>query len=300
MKQRGLLTCMLLLFLLLCCLLLSGIVYADVGQKPSIVIKFSGLENVVYYVTLLSETDTTGPYSALTDGYTKTYYRPGNLDYDIYQRFLAYRDQGGFYFLQYFGKCSNNQSFQWGNYPPTVFKILIYFPASNSFAVSGPYERYAFDSNYQAAVALTPNGTAAEILTVRSENNYSFQSEIVSLLILSGIAILLEIGIALLFHYQSKLHLWIILLTNLVTQTILNLLLSFIHYYRGQVAFLLAFVFLEILVCCIEATVYFYLFRYCQKKNGLLQSNPILYALTANAASFISSFWLTYLLPDIF
>ncbi|MCE5196429.1 MAG: hypothetical protein LLG09_04790 [Negativicutes bacterium] len=300
MKKRCLPICALLLILLFCSVLLSGIAYADVGQKSSVVIRFSGLENVDYYVTLLSQTDTTGPYSALTDQYTKAYYRPGNLNYDIYQRFLHYRDQDGFYFLQYFGKCSNNESFQWSYYPPTVFKILIYLPASNTFAVSEPYERYAFESYYRATVANSAGEAAAANLTIRAEKDYDFQSEFLSLLLRISITILVKIGIAFLFHYQTKLHLRILLLTSLLTQTSLNLLLNLVHYHWGHVAFLLAFVFLGVFVFAIEATAYCFLFRYYQRKHGLLPGSPVLYALTANAASFISGFWLSYLLPGIF
>jgi len=46
-------------------LALQPAAYADVGPKPLVVIDFQGLENEWYYVTLLSEIPTTGPYRAI-------------------------------------------------------------------------------------------------------------------------------------------------------------------------------------------------------------------------------------------
>ena len=37
--------------------------YADIGPKASVVVDFIGLEDEVYYTTLLSEEISTGPYS---------------------------------------------------------------------------------------------------------------------------------------------------------------------------------------------------------------------------------------------
>ena len=37
-------------------------VFADTGPKPSVVIEFVGLEKEEYYVTLLSEETSTGPW----------------------------------------------------------------------------------------------------------------------------------------------------------------------------------------------------------------------------------------------
>ena len=51
---------------------------ADMGPKPSVVIDFKGLEDEDYYVTLLSKTDSTGPYSAITKGPGYTMYESGD------------------------------------------------------------------------------------------------------------------------------------------------------------------------------------------------------------------------------
>ena len=46
------------------------------------------------------------------------------------------KDEDGYYFLQFFEDCTETSKFTWGYYPPTKFKILIYFPEHDSFVVS--------------------------------------------------------------------------------------------------------------------------------------------------------------------
>ncbi len=115
--------------------LLPMFVFADIGPKPSVVINFENMPDEPYYVTLLSEKESTGPYSAaLTEKDMK--YDENYTDYDIYLKFLEYEDEDGYYFLQYFDECTDTNSYTWGYYPPDKFKVLIYFPTSDTFMVS--------------------------------------------------------------------------------------------------------------------------------------------------------------------
>lgn len=112
-------------------------VAADIGPKPSVVVDFEGLEGNHYYVTLLSETSSTGPYSAL--GSSSVLYPNGDPDYPIFAKFAQYEDDDGYYFLQYFENCTETQRFSWSYYPPQRFKILLYFPDVDRFAVSSEF-----------------------------------------------------------------------------------------------------------------------------------------------------------------
>lgn len=301
MKKSRLSFFTILLFAFIISLLLPNIVSAEDGMNPSVVINFSGLEDVLYYVTLLSKTDTSGPYSALTTDYKLPYYRNGQKDYDIFLKFLNYQDKDGYYFLQYFSKCSDNEPFQLGYYPPAVFKILVYFPETATFAVSDlSYQRYAFDSYFKADVSAYKSEPTSRNFTFTAAKDYDFKSGITSFIVRIVITILLKICIALLFGYNTKTHLLIISLTNLITQTLMNLLLSFINYNQGHTVFLLAFVLLAVVVFAIEAAVYSYSFGYYLKKQGLLKGSTLLYAFAANVASFIIGFWITYLTPGFF
>ena len=65
----------------------------------------------------------------------------------------------GYNFLQYLWECSADKIIEWTYYPPSVFKILLYFPESDSFVVSGACETYAFDSYYTIDLTSVRNGT---------------------------------------------------------------------------------------------------------------------------------------------
>ena len=100
---------------------------ADIGPKPSVRIQFTGIEGETYYGTLLSERKSTGPATAW-DGYEE--YRDWKPENEklIWEKFIAYEDADGYYFLQEWWDCSETNQLNWTYYPPNPFKILLYFP----------------------------------------------------------------------------------------------------------------------------------------------------------------------------
>jgi hypothetical protein len=140
---------------------LSVTASADTGPKPSVVVRFKGLEQESYYVTLLSDKDSTGPWSKNNE--YKTYYG----DEKIWEKLNSYSDPDDFYFLGCFADCADTDTFKWTYYPPSTFKILIYFPDYDRFVVSADtYERYAFDSYYTVdATNLDIQSVAAAVKT---------------------------------------------------------------------------------------------------------------------------------------
>lgn len=265
---------------------------ADMGPKPSVVINFTGLEDESYYVTLLSEADSTGPWSFGNDYY----------DYlgeeSVFQKFSEYEDEDGYYFLSFMEECSENDSFQWTYYPPNKFKILIYFPEYDLFLKSeNIYERYAFDSYFTVDV---PETDHAEIsVTIAAKQSYDFTMEIVSLVVRIILTIAVEILIALLFGYRDKKSLSVIAVTNLFTQIILNVLLNMINYQSGQYAFVFHYIWMEIVVFAIEAVIYS---KFTEKVNVKTNKrmHPGWYAATANIASFAVGLWISKIIPGIF
>lgn len=70
-----------------------------------------------------------------------------------------------------FRDCTETSEFKWTYYPPQRFKILVYFPETDSFAVSGIYERYAFDSYYKVDagdIELKPSSTYEGLVAVKA------------------------------------------------------------------------------------------------------------------------------------
>ena len=116
--------------LLICMILIISLpvtAKADIGPKPSVRIQFTGIEGETYYGTLLSERRSTGPATAW-DGYEEYRDWKPESEKSIWEKFIAYEDTDGYYFLQEWWDCSETNQLNWTYYPPNPFKILLYFP----------------------------------------------------------------------------------------------------------------------------------------------------------------------------
>lgn len=273
-------------------IMFTGTARADIGPKPSIVVDFYGLDGKTYYATLLSSEKSTGPFSALNDSnHTNVHYQEGDEDYEIFLKFAGYHDVDGYYFLQFFKDCTQTDQFSWTYYPPQVFKILLYFPETDSFIISdNHYERYAFDSYFTAEVSDT---------ALLAESSYEYTNETFSLIARIVLTVAAELGIALLFGFRERKQFRFIILVNVITQIALNLALNIINYRSGELAFIIFYVILEIAVFITEAVLYtWYLKKNSQKE--IPGWKPGIYALTGNIISFALGFGLAYLIPGIF
>lgn len=277
-----------------CALILSMMLplaaYADVGPKPSVRITFENMGSEVCYGTLLSSEPSTGPASAW-DGKPEDIYTDG-LDMDIWQAFADYQDPDGYYFLQRAWLCSESGQLDWTYYPPFRFKILLYYPASNTYTVSGICERYAFDSYF----AVKMDGH--EIGSV-NDRAYDYTWELISLFCRIVVTIALELAVAWCFGLRRKEQVKIIFCVNLVTQAILNFLLNYINYKQGYYAFVLCYVLLELAVFVLEAAAYRVLFRNSAGAD-LSGRKIVLYALVANMVSFVGGMGVARIVPGIF
>lgn len=274
--------------------------YGDIGPKPSVVINFEGLEGETYYATLLSETSSTGPYSAVGRFQGDIRYGEDDEDYEIWQKFVSYEDEDGYYFLQYFNDCTETSQFKWGYYPPQKFKVLVYFPEFDSFVVSKVYEKYAFDSYYKIDVSNIELQSFSTFEGITALKDYNYTWEIISLIARIIATIAIEILIALLFGYREKNQLRIILITNIVTQTILNILLNTVNYFLGGLIFLLSYILMEVLVFAIEASVYSALLAKYSTNKLTKKRHAVFYALIANVVSFYTGYYIAKFIPGIF
>jgi hypothetical protein len=266
---------------------------ADMGPKPSVRIEFTGIEGETYYGTLLSLRDSTGPASAWNGNPDYAHYHPGDEGYEIWQKFVEYEDSDGYYFLQEWWDCSDTNQLNWTYYPPTPFKILLYFSETDTFYVSPIYERYAFDSYF------TVDLSAYDTDPIYAHQNYDYTWEIISLVARIVLTIALELGIALLFGYREKKVMDFLAVVNIITQVILNLALNIVNYRSGSMSFTFSYVLYEILVFAIEAVAYSVLLKKFSTKV-LKKGRAIGYAFVANAASFALGLWLAHIIPGIF
>jgi len=267
---------------------------ADIGPKPSVVIKFKGLEGESYFVTLLSERDHYGPWSSNKE------YSPIYGSEEVWEKFSSYSDPDGYRFIGYFSDCSGGDTFSWTYYPPERFKILIYFPEYDRFVLSpGSYERYAFDSYYTVDarnIDLKSASLSSGELVVK--RTYDYKWEALSLLCRIAATVCVELLVALPFGFKGRRQLVIIAATNLATQTVLNVLLNLVNYNLGPYAFVFSYVWMELAVFLIEGAVYARLLS--RGKGGISKKRTWLYALAANCVSFAAGMIIAKWLPGIF
>lgn len=280
---------MALVLLIFCLFPIFG--YGDIGPKPSISIRFEGLEGEKYYATLLSKDKSTGPASA----YDGTNAREFGSDRWIWQKFVDYNDGDDFYFLQEFQNGSESHAFNWTYYPPWTFKILLYFPERDEFVVSEIYDRYAFDSYYKVTVdKKDPQGMQ---MVVRKD--YRFGWEMTSMSVRIVLTIAIEVLVALLFGFRTKSLLRFIALVNIITQVGLNVALNAVNYFYGSMAFVLLYLLLELIIIVAESMIYA---KGLPKRSerSIKKWRITFYAICANVLSFFLGMFISMQVPGIF
>ena len=273
--------------------------YADIGPKPSVTITIEGLTgdyaDVKYYGTLLSLHDSTGPASAY-DGNNMSYY---GEDVEIWQRFVDYVDADGFWYLQEDWSCQGNDSFKWGYYPPSTFKVLLYFPEYDSFISTGIYERYAFDTYYEVDLTGIDISKGASIENTHVHRNYDYTWEIISLAARAVLTIILELLIAvLIFRYREKRTILCFAYINVITQIGLNIALNIINYNKGSWGFVFWYIVFEAAVFILEAALYTIIIH--RKDNSVSKEKLVLYAFIANVISLLAGIAIAHAVPGIF
>lgn len=257
--------------------------WADTGPKPSVVITVEGVQEQCA-ATLLADQKGNGPWSA--ESTYSDWYGPEQ----IWQAFRDYPAQG-FYFWGPFAEDVREEPLRWTYYPPQTFKVLLYFPADGSYAVSEVQQRYAFDSYYTV--------TVRDRAIVGVRHSYDYTWELLSLLVRMTLTVAVELGLAWVFRLRGRYARRVILLANLATQLALNVALNWVNYQMGQFAFVRWYLLLEIAVFVAEGIVYRALLR--GGGHGLPQrTRPWLYAFSANLASLAVGLAVSVYFPGIF
>lgn len=279
----------------LCLVLLLPIltvsVFADTGPKPSVVIDFDGFGDEEIYATLLSERESSGPYSwvGIPDSY-----KEGKVEYpEIWDKFVDYQDGDGFYFLQYLVKCSDDVTLNWNYYPPERFKVLVYLPESDTFLVSEDVlDQYAFDSYF----TVTKKSDDSALLVDQGSGR---GWEVLAFLLRLALTLAVEMGIALLFGYRNRKQLLIIAAVNVVTQIGLNVGLMYGGYSAVFFGYILKYVVYELFIIIVEYIIYKAALRRCEQSEEK-KRYPFMYALCANTASFLLGYVIAKWLPVFF
>ncbi len=284
-------------------------VKADMGPKASVHIQFENMSDEVCYGTLLSKEESTGPASVwsgweddarVKEKYPFSYY----FKRDIWEAFVNYEDPDRYYFLQEGWTVSETKEIAWMYYPPSSFKILLYYPETNTFVSSDIYERYAFDTYYTVDMqgiqmnSVDYNDNLSTDERIEAYRSYDYRQEMLTLSIRIILTILIEMVVAICFGFRTKKQLLVLTLVNILTQVLLNVALNMIEYNAGPMAVKLFYVLLEAVVFGIEAVFYCTVLKKIsvKKNNGFY----ILYSFVANMISFVAGLFLYSILPGIF
>ena len=295
------------LFMLLFCMIFAVTALpitakADMGPKPSVRIQFKNMGDDLCYGTLLSREKHAGP-ARVWDG-TARLAQLYDLDRSIWKAFVDYKDSDGYYFLQRGWTVSETGEIAWTYYPPENFKILLYYPETETFVSSGSYERYAFDTYYTVDMegvrigSVEYNENLSTNERINAYRSYNYRKELLSLAVRILLTIAIEMAVALLFGFRQKKQLQILALVNITTQLLLNLLLNIIHYNAGPLAFITSYVFFEVILFVLEAGLYCRLLKKVSKRKE--NWYYVLYSFVANSASFWGGYYLATVLPGIF
>ncbi len=284
-----------IVMLMLTAVLLSSLTIgasADCGPKDSVTVSFPSISGE-FYVTLLSTEQNYGPWSAENATYELGYLQESDPElHAAFLKMLGY-SEAGYYFLGNVQRCSSRESYHWGYYPPSCFKVLIYNAETDIFYTSEQHSQYAFSSYYEAEI------DEAGSLTCRQSYDYGREA----LLFLGRVVLTLavELLIALPFGYLKAGRLGVIIYTNLVTQLLLNLALNAINFRSGWLTMMIAYLLLEAGVFVIEGAVYTAAAikrpEFDDRRGRKLRA--WLYALAANFASFAMGIAIFYIQKEL-
>ena len=270
-----------LVFIMLLCMIMAVSAFpmtanADMGPKASVRIQFEHMGDELCYGTLLSKEKSTGPASAW-DGRTESAQKE-YMDPDIWEIFVNYKDPDGYYFLQRSWKVSESKELAWTYYPPDDFKILLYYPETETFVSSGIYARYAFDTYY------TVDMDGVDIGSVEYNDDLSTNERIEAYRS---------------YNYRQEMLALGARIVHIITQIILNVLLNVINYNSGPLAFTFFYVLFELIVFALEAVLYCTILKRLSEKKKE-DAYYILYSFVANLLSFGAGLFLAAKLPGMF
>ena len=270
--------------------------FADFGPKPSVVVEFENTGDREYYVTLVAKEDKLGsPYSRIT-----AEDQPETDNIAVWNRLVAFEDPDGMVFAGNVQKLTGDGAYIWGYYPPSEFRVLIYFPDTDSFVESSEIlEQYAFDSYYQMDFNDLPENWNDAVAAIPVTRKYNVLWQVVAFLLRLAVTVAVECLLAVLFGFKGKRQMLLVLAVNCATQLAMNLLILdesvglFVFY-------VLQYALIEVGVILAEGLVYCLALPKLATPEQNRNIHPIAFAFFGNVASFSLGFLLSNWFPMLF
>ena len=267
-----------LLFILL---LISKPISADMGPKPSIDININNPYNYNLEIDLLfySENADFDIDKPITDRKINDILKEKNFDNYI----SAYL----YYNIPFELTKKSNYNYHIGYLFPKEFKLAIYDLDNNILYISNLIERKRFEAKMDVDINYISNDTNELFINydnayIKEVNNYfisilKFLSRII-------ITIIVELFILFLFKFKDKFSFKVVLLNNLFTQIILNIILYINYYNYGLMSYYIFLIIGEIIVLIFESLINSYFIK--EKKKYY----TIIYTSIANIVTFLLTF----------
>lgn len=267
-----------LLFILL---LISKPISADMGPKPSIDININNPYNYNLEIDLLfySENADFDIDKPITDRKINDILKEKNFDNYI----SAYL----YYNIPFELTKKSNYNYHIGYLFPKEFKLAIYDLDNNILYISNLIERKRFEAKMDVDINYISNDTNELFINydnayIKEVNNYfisilKFLSRII-------ITIIVELFILFLFKFKDKFSFKVVLLNNLFTQIILNIILYINYYNYGLMSYYIFLIIGEIIVLIFESLINSYFIK--EKKKYY----TIIYTIIANIVTFLLTF----------
>lgn len=277
--------------------------FADTGPKPSVNIEFTGIKEN-FYVVLLSETKSI--FGDVIENIPDEELGEEQVRLKkIGEIFSQYTDPDGYSYRT--SASITSDVYKNASFYPSSFKVLVYFPSTDSFAVSKIYEKHAFDAYYKIDLSgtneqeheTTESGIRITYIEGSEIITYDYSGEAVKLIARILITLLIELLLAHLFGISGRRSFILLTVINVATQLLLNSILNAAVYLNGagHDSYVL-FLTLELAIFTAEALIY--AFTLPRFNNNISVLAAVLYGLCANLSSVAIGWQLYSWIPEVF
>lgn len=178
------------------------------------------------------------------------------------------------------GPINDDNVLNCGYMPPSCFEVVVYIPSKDKFINTYAYNRYAFISSYILDISIV-NANGSYFLR---RKDYGFWGLLLkaTFFIRLFVAVIIEASVALMFKISGKKSMIVIVVTNIITQVLLNVALAAEKYSNGKgLGLLSVFVSLELAIIVVEAIVYSIALK-STNPTRVSTGRAIAYSLVAN------------------
>lgn len=308
MRRRVMMFVMVLMLLLPLTALTAS---ADAGLKQTLYVKVEGATSDCYLSVLTAEEEWYPVISPETEEERRSYFEDTFIDeywanrwdagneisYEqaaaafkksdeyqkvdqLYGKFSGYRDPDGYHFLGHVKIIDPGESVEIYS-PPSDYKLLLYFPDSDTISST---EKLTLPNLLTKTTVKVEND--AVVTAYYSAARLTGSPDMMLFFISLFITVVVEILIALCFLFTKGKQILVVLLTNVASLILLNIMLSIINPPVYGSLFSFPYALFEIGVVIAEAAVYLYFFPKFSKGKPTPKWRIITYAVVANLATY--------------